>query len=362
MLCSTCNKEIKEETLICPHCNAMEAVNRQQAITDRAQENHRDVIGGVFKSKHFLAYMITLIVVALAHLSLVLIEGITTISLMIAKKSFLGLGIIWTLIYAVFVFAPLRAMIASIRMYLNKDEDTFCSKTKGLISLSRFWAKTFRIVFGLIVFALFILLMACIIVLVYVNGIAKSMNVAGIAIGSGDTFFTLLVNDWITGILVFVILPLVLGGSLVLLCSKCADTYERINNYVKQMAEIKAGNSEYLQVTIADSSLWCYILGGIFALFGVVTMIWGNSLLEGLSLFGALFILNSAYLIISGIFFKHADEKVQASVLEYKRERAILDDLQKRSAGQQAEYIRQKREEKFCKEREKQAKNNETMQ
>lgn len=351
MLCGTCNKEIEEGTLVCPHCHAMDAVNRQQVITDKAQKQHRDTIMSVFKSKHFLVYMITLIVVALAHLSVVLIEAITTISLMILTKRISVLGIIWLLIYTVFVFAPFRAMISSIRLYFNKDEHTFSSKTTGLGSLSRFWAKTVRIIVGIIVFMLFILLIAGILLLVYVNVIANKPNengstFGGIGMGAGDAFLSLLAGDWIKGILLFIVLPLIIEGLLIVLCFKCADTYDKINHYVKQLAEVHKGNSDYFQQTITAPSYHFYLLGAIFVLLGGVVMAFGNLLLQGLSAFGVFFISNGVCIIMNGIFFKNADEKVQASVLEYKIEKEQLEILQKRSFTQRAGYLRQKRAEK----------------
>ena len=324
----------------------MDALNRQQAITDTAQKKHRDVIMGAFQSKHSLAYMITLICVALAHVSVVLAAIIS----MIITQSVSVLGIAWLLVYMAFVVAPLRAMIAAIRLYFDKKEDTFRSKTKELNALSSFWVKAFQIILGIIVLALFIFLVLAVIILLYVNVIANKTNAdgssfGGIGIGSGTTFLSLLVGDWLTGIILLVILPLVVGGGLIVLCSKCTETYNKIKNYVKQMAETHVGNTEYFQLKITDSSLRFYILGAIFALLGIGTMIWGNELIGGLSPFGVFFITNGVCIIINGIFFKHADEDVQTSVLEYTSERAILDDLHKRSLVQQAEYLRKKRRE-----------------
>lgn len=348
MLCGTCNQKIQEGTLVCPHCHAMDAVNRQQVITDKAQKQHRNTIMAVFKSKHFLMYMITLIVVALAHLSVILIEAKATISLMLLTKSVSVLGIIWLLIYTVFVFAPFRAMISSIRLYCNKDEHTFSSKTKGFSSLSRFWAKAFRIILGIIIFILFILLIAAVILLIYVNVIVNKPNESGstfggIGMGAGEAFLSLLAGDWITGILLFIVLPLIVESLLIVLCFKCADTYDKINHYVKQLVEVHKGNSGYFQQTLTVSSLHFYLLGAIFVLLGGVVMAFGNWLIEGLSAFGAFFISNGVYVIMNGIFFKHADEKLQASVLEYKIEKEQLEILQKRSFTQRAEYLRRKR-------------------
>ncbi len=343
MLCGTCNKEIKEGTLVCPHCQAMDAVNRQQVITDKAQKKHRDVIMSVFKSKQFLAYMITLIFVALAHLSVVLIEAKATISFMILTKSVSVLGIIWLLIYTVFVFAPLRAMIAAIRLYFNKNEHTFCSKMTRLGSLSNFWAKAFRIIRWIIIFIFLILLIASVVILMYVNIIAPGVNVEGIGIGTGSLFFSLRAGDWITGAIFLLVLPILVEILLTILCSKCVDTYDQINHYMKEMAEVHTRNNGYFQRTITVPSFHFYLLGVLFVLLGGGVMAWGNLLIEGLSAMGAFFISNGVCLIMNGIFFTYTDEIVQASVLEYKSEKARLEEVQKRSASQRAEYVRHKR-------------------
>lgn len=379
MLCGTCNQEIKEGTLVCPHCHAMDAVNRQQVITDKAQQKHKDVIMAVFKSKHFLAYMITLIFVAVAHLSVVLTEAKATISRMLLTESVSVVEMIWLLIYTAFVFAPFRAMISSIRLYFNKNEHTFCSKMTGLSSLSRFWEKTFRVIRSLISFLFFVLLFISILALVFTHQAAEQMNEIGgslgeFGFGAGESFISMLSSGLTTGAIILLVAIIVVGVILIVLFSKCAGTYDKINYYLKQMADVHASNNGYFQLAITVSSFRFYLLGVIFALLGGGTIAWGNSLIEGMSAFGAFFVSNGVYLIMNGIFFTYTDERVQASLLEYKSEKSRLDALQKRSVAQRAEYLRQKREEeeaqrkkeyeeqKLSKELEMQAKNNEMMQ
>lgn len=378
MLCSTCNKEIKEGTLICPHCRAMDAVNRQQLVTDKMQKKHRDVIISVFKSKHFLAYMLTLVFVAVAHLSVVFAEAKATVSLMLLTESVSVLGIIWLLIYIAFVFAPLRAMIASVRLYFNKDEHSFCSKMTGATSLARFWQKTFRIIRSLVSFVFSVLLIISILVLVAANQAKKQMDEIGSSLGefgfgAGEAAISLFSGGLTAGAILLLVGIIVIGVLLIVLFSKCAGTYDKIDTYMKTLAETHASGG-YFQFSIKVSAFRFYFLGVIFALLGGSTMVWGNSILEGMSAFGAFFVSNGVYLIMNGIFFKYADERVQASLLDYKSEKSKLDDLRKRSTAQQAEYLKQKKEEqeaqrkkeleqeKLRKELELQEKNSEMMQ
>ena len=350
MVCNQCGTNVEDNCLICPNCQSSVAFLNQKEVVTKIQDNTRNDIAKVFKSKSFLIFAIGMTCVFITHIAFML-------PLAIDSSGLTALNIILLLICAGCTIPPLLSAITSWKLFTHKKGGLEATQIQGLKKFPAFWQVIFSI-FKVLVIIVEILIGAIICFFLYLQlGARADLNSSQESSGSDTSLFGSSLGiadkalDFTGGVIVFLIVIFVLIIIFFHYFFKLGkSTYADINNSFDKIS--KAYISGQVNKASAIKKLKFYTLACMFILLSGSLFTGGSLDIDAFLGFGGMMLSNGIYLILCTIFFNHADTIQKNHDILLQEANAKLLEINKSTIALKNERMRQAREAQYKLEQE----------